>query len=95
MNSRISEHPDGFCGFCHPHFGDARVQLQTSSRRLLNRPHARRKNNRSHWQLAVIASGSKMIMDESDPRTVLDKATEVVRDATEAVQATSQSVAGP
>ena len=35
-----------------------------------------------------------MTTDESDPRTVLDKASEAVHDATEAVQTTSQSIAG-
>ena len=31
---------------------------------------------------------------ESDPRSVLDEATEAVHDATEAVQATSETIAG-
>jgi hypothetical protein len=35
-----------------------------------------------------------MTMDESDPRTGLEKATEAVHDATEAVRATSNSIAG-
>jgi hypothetical protein len=35
-----------------------------------------------------------MTMDESDPRTGLEKATEAVRDATEAVQTTTESIAG-
>lgn len=34
-----------------------------------------------------------MTMDRNDPRTVVDKATEAVRDATGAVQATSESIA--
>jgi hypothetical protein len=35
-----------------------------------------------------------MTMDESDPPTGLEKATEAVHDATEAVRATSDSIAG-
>jgi hypothetical protein len=35
-----------------------------------------------------------MTMDESDPRTGLEKATEAVHDATEAVRTTSDSIAG-
>jgi hypothetical protein len=35
-----------------------------------------------------------MSTDERDPRSVLDKATAAVHDATEAVQATSESIAG-
>ena len=35
-----------------------------------------------------------MTMDRNDPRTVVDKATEAVRDTTAAVQATSESIAG-
>lgn len=35
-----------------------------------------------------------MTIRENDPLSMLDKATEAVRDATEVVQATSQSIAG-
>jgi hypothetical protein len=35
-----------------------------------------------------------MTIDESDPPTALDKATDAVRGATAAVQATSESIAG-
>jgi hypothetical protein len=37
---------------------------------------------------------AQMTIGESDPPTALDKATDAVRGATEAVQATSESIAG-
>jgi hypothetical protein len=52
------------------------------------------RNNRSRTGLAVGSPREAWMTTERDAPTMLDKATEAVHDAKEAVQATTQSIAG-